>query len=135
MGVSRTRRGKAGLSGLFLWLLLMLTASGGATVAQPLLLDVQEAGVGYDPRTGEAIVTFKFSAASARVFADLTRENVGRRMAIGVDGLVYLKPVIREPIVGGTGQIMGGFSDREAKELAARLRSGAAKIELEIVPD
>jgi preprotein translocase subunit SecD len=127
--------GKAGLSGLFLWLLAALPLPGGAAIAEPLLFEVQTAGVGYDPQTGEAIVTFRFTAASARVFAALTGENVGRRMAIGVDGTVYARPLIRKPITGGTGQLLGGFSPSEAKALAARLRSREVRIEVEIVDD
>ena len=84
-------------------------------------------------RTGEPIVSFKMNAASARAFTDLTTKSVGKPMEFRVDGRVIMKPVIREPILGVTGQISGSFSVDEAKALAERLASGAAKLELEVV--
>ena len=139
MGVRGTMIGKAGVSGLFSlsWcaaavaiLFTIVSAS-----AQPLLLDVQSSGVGYDNATDEPVVIFRFTPDSAKLFADFTRKNVGRRMSISVDGRVYSEPVIREPITGGAGQLMGSFSVREAKALAARLTSGGVKVEVALVED
>ena len=137
MGACSTRSGKAGASGLFSWCAAVVAtmATIAVAIAQPLLLDVQSSGVGYDGGTGEPIVMFRFTTESARLFADFTRNNVGRRMAISVDGRVYTEPIIREPITGGAGQLMGGFSVREAKALASRLSSGAAKVEVTLVED
>jgi preprotein translocase subunit SecD len=102
--------------------------------AEPLLFDVAQAEVGYDQRNGEPVVSFRFAEASARLFAEFTRRNVGHPAEIRVDGKVYSRPVIREPITGGSGQISGHLSVPEAKELAARLASGT-KLEIEAMAD
>jgi preprotein translocase subunit SecD len=137
VGARGSRSGKAGVSGLFSWCAAVIVAifTIAAAIAQPLLLDVQSTGVAYDPGTGEPIVMFRFTPASARLFADFTRNNIGRRMTISVDGRVYTEPTIREPITGGAGQLMGGFSVREAKTLATRLTAGGAKVEVALVED
>jgi preprotein translocase subunit SecD len=54
-----------------------------------------------------------------------------KKMEIRVDGRVIMSPVVREPILGGSGQLSGHFSVEQAKELADLLASGAAKIEAE----
>ena len=71
------------------------------------LVDAQP---GFDQRTGEPVVTFRFDAAGAKRFALVTQENVGLPFAIVLDNKVISAPVIREPILGGTGQISGNFS-------------------------
>jgi preprotein translocase subunit SecD len=101
-----------------------------AASAEPLLFDVAQAEVAYEPRTGEPVVSFRFTEAAARRFAQFTTENVGRVAELRVDGKVYSRPVIREPILGGSGQISGHLSMPEAKALAARLAAGA-KLEIE----
>ena len=54
-------------------------------------------------------------------FAEVTRENIGRRLAIIVDGRICSAPVIQGEISGGKAQITGNFSEKEAKELAAKI--------------
>jgi preprotein translocase subunit SecD len=132
-----TINGKAGAPGLFSWCVAIAATiiTIATAIAQPLLLDVQSTGVAYDGGTNEPIVMYRFTPAAARLFADFTRKNVGRRMSISVDGRVYSEPVIREPITGGAGQLMGGFSVREAKALAGRLSSGAAKVEIALIEE
>ena len=99
------------------------------------MLDVTRAEVAYDLRTNEPVVSFKLSEASGRRFAGLTRQNVGRRIEIRVDGKTFWRPVVHEPILSGTGQIAGLSSPAEASDLAARLSAGTAKLEIEVVPD
>src|SRR5262245_60174430 len=70
------------------------------------LVDAQPS---FDQRTGEPVVTFRFDAAGATRFGKVTRENVGLPFAIILDNKVISAPVIREPILGGTGQISGNF--------------------------
>jgi protein-export membrane protein SecD len=82
-------------------------------------------GVSTDQQTGEPVVTFRFDSAGARRFADLSRDNVGRRFAIVLDNVVISAPVIREPILGGSGQISGNFTFETANNLSILLRSGA----------
>ena len=87
------------------------------------LVDAQP---GFDSRTGEPVVTFRFDAAGAKRFGKVTQENVGLPFAIVLDNKVVSAPVIREPILGGTGQISGNFTVQRANDLAVLLRSGAA---------
>jgi preprotein translocase subunit SecD len=86
--------------------------------------EMADAQAGFDQLTNQPIVTFRFNAAGADKFASFTRNNIGRVMAIVVDGRVVTAPVIREPILGGTGQISGNFTSASAAQLAARIRSG-----------
>src|SRR6266566_3324441 len=67
--------------------------------------DLTDAQPGFDQRTSEPIVTFRFNSNGARRFAQVTQENVGRPFAIVLDNEVISAPVIREPILGGSGQI------------------------------
>lgn len=73
----------------------------------------------YRDRFGNPIVHFELNGEGAKLFAQITTENVHRQLAIVLDGVIYSAPVINEPIVGGSGQISGGKMDmREAIELA-----------------
>ena len=98
--------------------------------AEPLVLEVADAQPAFDQRSNEPIVTFRLTPASARRFADFTRENVGRTVDVRVDGRMVMSSVIREPILGGFGQISGGFGVKEAKEMAERFAAGKARLEL-----
>ncbi|HTI85081.1 MAG TPA: protein translocase subunit SecD [Alphaproteobacteria bacterium] len=84
-------------------------------------------------RDGRPVVTFRFDSTGARKFADITRNNVGRPFAIVLDGKVISAPVIREPILGGSGEISGNFTTQEAKDLALLLRSGALPAPLKVI--
>src|SRR5262249_61508931 len=70
---------------------------------------LQAASPGFDQRTGEAVVNFRFDTRGAKEFGDATKINVGRPFAIVLDNKVISAPVIREPILGGQGQISGTF--------------------------
>jgi preprotein translocase subunit SecD len=86
--------------------------------------DLQDAQAGFDQRSGEPIVNFRFNTTGARKFATVTQENVGRPFAIVLDTEVISAPVIREPILGGQGQISGQFTVESATNLAILLRVG-----------
>jgi preprotein translocase subunit SecD len=86
--------------------------------------DIVDAAPGFDQRTNEPIVTFRFNASGTRRFAQVTQENVGHPFAIVLDNDVLSVPVIREPILGGSGQISGSFSLEDANAIAVLLRSG-----------
>ncbi len=73
----------------------------------------------------EPVVSFRFNALGARRFGEVTRENVGKPFAIVLDNKVISAPVIREPILGGSGVISGNFTVRSASDLALLLRAGA----------
>src|SRR5436309_1173722 len=87
--------------------------------------ELTDAQPSFDQRTSEPIVTFKFNLNGARRFAQVTQENVGRPFAIVLDEEVISAPVIREPILGGSGQISGNFTVEQANDLAILLRAGA----------
>jgi SecD/SecF fusion protein len=72
---------------------------------------------------GEPEIHFTLDDAGAKRFGDITRENVGRRLAIILDGELYSAPVIQSPIETGSGQITGHFDQKEAFELANVLQN------------
>ena len=74
---------------------------------------------------GEPAVNFSLNSAGAAAFARVTRESVGRYLAIIVDDRVQTAPVIEEPITGGEGRISGQFTQQEVQDLSLLLRSGA----------
>ncbi len=74
---------------------------------------------------GQPIVAMKLKGEGVKKFAELTRQNVGRLLAIVLDGRVYSAPRINEPIPSGEAIISGRFTPDEAKDLAIVLRSGA----------
>jgi preprotein translocase subunit SecD len=97
--------------------------------------DLTDAQPGFDQRTSEPIVSFRFNSNGARRFAQVTQENVGRPFAIILDNEVISAPVIREPILGGSGQISGNFTVEQATDLAILLRAGALPAKLTIVEE
>ena len=103
----------------------ILVSGGDLTDAQP----------GFDQRTSEPIVSFRFNTAGARKFAQVTQENVGKPFAIVLDNEVISAPVIREPILGGSGQISGSFTVQSANDLAILLRAGALPAPLTIIEE
>lgn len=103
----------------------VLVSGGDLTDAQP----------GFDQRTSEPIVSFRFNTSGARKFAQATLENVGQPFAIVLDNEVISAPVIREPITGGSGQISGGFTVQQANDLAILLRAGALPAPLTIIEE
>jgi preprotein translocase subunit SecD len=103
----------------------ILVSGGDLTDAQP----------GFDQRTSEPIVSFRFNTSGARKFAQVTQENVGKPFAIILDNQVISAPVIREPILGGSGQISGSFTVESANDLAILLRAGALPAPLTIIEE
>lgn len=86
-------------------------------------------------QNGQPAVSFRFNPIGTKRFCDLSRENVNRLFAIVLDGEVISAPVIREPICGGSGQISGSFTLKEANDLAILLRAGALPAPLHIVEE
>jgi preprotein translocase subunit SecD len=94
--------------------------------------DLVDAQPGFDQRTSEPVVNFRFNSNGARRFAQISQENVGKRFAIVLDNEVISAPVIREPILGGSGQISGSFTVQSANDLSILLRAGALPAPLTI---
>jgi preprotein translocase subunit SecD len=86
-------------------------------------------------QNNEPVVSFKFDAAGAKRFGDVTRENVGKPFAIVLDNKVISAPVIREPILGGQGIISGSFTVQSASDLALLLRAGALPAPIQILEE
>ncbi|MGE0499599.1 MAG: protein translocase subunit SecDF [Rhizobiaceae bacterium] len=89
----------------------------------------------FDQRTNEPVVSFRFDAKGAARFGQATQQNVGKLFAIILDDHVISAPQIREPILGGTGQISGNFTVQSANDLAVLLRAGALPADLTIVEE
>jgi preprotein translocase subunit SecD len=87
--------------------------------------EVIDAKVAFDQQTNQPVINFTLSSFGAQVFGDFTANNVGKRLAVVLDGKVFSDPVIRERIGGGSGQISGNFTVNEAGNIAIALRSGA----------
>ena len=85
---------------------------------------VIDAQVAFD-QSNQPIINFTLNSSGSRIFGDFTGKNVGKRLAVVLDGKVYSAPNIRERIGGGSGQISGGFTVQEAGNVAIALRSGA----------
>jgi preprotein translocase subunit SecD len=86
-------------------------------------------------RDGQPVVTFRFDSVGAKRFGEATRENVNRPFAIVLDDRVVSAPVIREPILGGSGEISGRFTVQEVQDLALLLRAGALPAPLTILEE
>jgi preprotein translocase subunit SecD len=84
---------------------------------------------------GEPVVSFRFDAVGGKRFGDATGQNVGKHLAIVLDGQVISAPQIREPILGGSGVITGGFTVAEAQDLALLLRAGALPAPLTVLEE
>jgi len=83
------------------------------------------AEVRYDNQFNEPYVALTFNSLGGQQFYQITKEQLGKRLAIVLDNNVYSAPVIREEIPGGRAQITGRFTTDEARDLAIALRAGA----------
>ncbi len=82
---------------------------------------------------GQREIVLEFTGEGAKQFGKVTTEHVGKRLAIVLDGQLYSAPNLREPILGGTAQITGTFSEDDAKSVANALVSGSLPFEITIV--
>jgi preprotein translocase subunit SecD len=116
--------------------------------AQPVIVKKQviltgdnltDAQPGFDSQTQEAVVNLTLDAKGARIFRDVTRESVGKRMAIVLfekgKGEVVTAPVIRSEISGGRVQISGRMTPMEATDTALLLRAGSLAAPMEIIEE
>ena len=97
--------------------------------------DLADAQAGFDSQNGQPVINFRFNQSGARKFGAFTKDNVGRPFAIVLDGKVLSAPVIREPILSGSGQISGSYTVESASTLAVQLKSGALPTKLTIVEE
>ncbi len=86
-------------------------------------------------QTNETVVSFSLDRVGAKKFGKATSTGVGKQLAIVLDGKIISAPSVREPIIGGSGQISGNFTFQSATDLALLLRSGALPAPLNIIEE
>lgn len=94
---------------------------------------LKRADVAFDPTTGRPTVSITFNDEGSKLFAKITKENVGKTIAIYLDGAIISAPNVNEEITGGQAVISGSFNTTEARDLARRLNSGALPVPIELV--
>ncbi len=115
-------------------------AKGNIEKEMPIILktqvmtgsDLKRADPGVD-QYGRPIVSIEFTAKGTDKFAEVTRRNVGKPLAILLDGKIISAPNISEPILGGKAQISGSFSPTDVQDLVIKLKAGSLPVPVQIV--
>jgi protein-export membrane protein SecD len=95
---------------------------------------LEKAELGFDQTaTYKSLVLLQFNDEGSKVFEDLTSRNVGKPLAIYIDGLLISAPIVQETISGGKAQITGNFTIEEAKALARNLNAGALPVPIKLI--
>ena len=120
-------------------LVLPLTEDKSTTMLKlgPTLLTgdaIKKAEVGYDS-SNNAKISFTLNGAGAKQFSTITQQNVNKQLAIVLDYKVESAPNIKEQISDGSGEITGKFTDKQAKDLAIVLQTGALPVELKLLTE
>ncbi len=94
---------------------------------------LEKAEVGFDQTAYQPLVSIQFNSEGAKIFEGLTKKNVGKLLAIYIDGVPISIPVVNEAIAGGKAQISGKFTVDEARNLARNLTAGALPVPIELI--
>lgn len=94
---------------------------------------LEKAILEFDQNTREPRVSLKFNAEGTKLFADITKANVGKMVAIYLDGSPISTPVVNEAILDGEAVISGSFTPTEARQLVGRLNSGALPVPISLL--
>jgi len=94
---------------------------------------LERADLGFDQNTSLPVVDLQFNPEGTKIFAELTKNNVNKPLAIYLDGMPISAPVVREEISSGRAQISGNFTLSEAKQLVARLNQGALPVPITLI--
>ncbi|HEV7702093.1 MAG TPA: protein translocase subunit SecD [Candidatus Paceibacterota bacterium] len=94
---------------------------------------LQKATLEFDANTREPKVSLQFNEEGTKLFAQITRDNIGKRVAIYLDGSAISTPVVQEEIPSGQAVISGTFTPAEAKQLVGRLNSGALPVPITLL--
>ncbi len=94
---------------------------------------VRKATVTFDPNNSQPQVALTFSPEGNKIFAELTKKNVGKSIGIFVDEFLISAPVVQQPITDGNAVITGQFTTEEAKQLAQDINAGALPVPIKIV--
>ncbi len=125
-------------------LLYMQEGQGDEVYHRPILVErravitgerLSNASAGFNPQDNAPSVFIDFDRSGALKFGQVTSNNVGRRLAIVLDDIVYSAPNLNEPILGGSAVVNGSFSIQETEDLATVLRAGALPAPVNIVEE
>ena len=94
---------------------------------------LKKSQIEFDQNTNTPYVSLEFTDEGGKIFAELTKKNINKRLAIYLDGAPISIPVVREEIPSGHAQISGDFTQKEAKELALRLNAGALPVPINLI--
>ena len=94
---------------------------------------LKKAVLEFNPNTREPVVGLQFDETGAELFAQITKDNVGKMVAIYLDGAPISTPVVNEEITGGQASISGNFTPEEARTLVRRLNSGALPVPISLL--
>jgi len=94
---------------------------------------LKKAALDFDQRTGSAQVSLQFDDEGKKLFGDITKRNVGKPVAIFLDGQLLSQPIVQTEITNGQAVITGNFSIEEAKLLAQRLQAGALPVPIKLI--
>ncbi len=89
----------------------------------------------FDSNTNAPLISLQFNEEGAKIFEELTANNIGKPIAIYIDGSLISAPVVQNKIPGGQAQITGKFTINEAKELARNLNAGALPVPIKLVSE
>ena len=112
--------------------LKVTTSTGRAPLEGDVITDAKDE---FEPTTGTPCVSMKMNTEGARRWAQMTKANVGKAIAIVLDGVVYSAPRVNGEIAGGSSQITGNFTIEDTKDLANTLKSGRMPAPARIVQE
>ena len=112
--------------------LKVTTSTGRAPLEGDVITDAKDE---FEPTTGTPCVSMKMNTEGARKWAQMTKANVGKAIAIVLDGIVYSAPRVNGEIAGGSSQITGNFTIEDTKDLANTLKSGRMPAPARIVQE
>jgi protein-export membrane protein SecD len=95
--------------------------------------NLKRASLVFDPTSRTPLVSIEFNEEGARIFEKVTEENIGKELAIFLDGELISNPVIQQKISGGSAQINGTFTPEEARDLVNNLNFGALPLPIELI--
>jgi preprotein translocase subunit SecD len=94
---------------------------------------IKKATVAFDQQNGQPQVALSFSAEGSKLFAEVTKRNVGKPVAIVIDNTLISAPVVQQEIIDGNAVITGSFTTDEAKKLAIAINSGALPLSVRLI--
>lgn len=94
---------------------------------------LEKAELSFDSNTSDPVILLQFDEEGSKLFEQITEENVGKILAIYIDGVAISTPVVQEKIAGGEARISGKFTIEEAKELARSLNAGALPVPIVLI--